>query len=71
MPYKAKKVDGWKAVNKRTGRAMSKKAKSKKAAVRHAQALNINVTLKERHPKLYKKVKRKYPVKRRKTRKKR
>ncbi|GAI28518.1 unnamed protein product [marine sediment metagenome] len=69
MPYKAKKVNGWKAVNKRTGRAMSKKAKSKKAAQRHAQALNINITLKERHPKLYKKVKRKYPVKRRKTRK--
>lgn len=67
MPYKARKVNGWKAVNKRTGRAMSKKAKSKKAAVRHAQALNINVTLKEKHPKLYKKVKRKYPVKRRKT----
>lgn len=68
MPYKAKKVNGWKAVNKRTGRHMSKKSKSKKAAQRHAQALNINVTLKERHPKLYKKVKRKYPVKRRKTR---
>ena len=65
MPYRAKKVNGCKAVNKRTGRAMSKKSKSKKAAVRHAQALNINVTLKERHPKLYKKVKRKYPVKRR------
>jgi len=64
MPYKARKVNGWKAVNKRTGRAMSKKAKSKKAAQRHAQALNINVTLKERHPKLYRKVKRKYPVKR-------
>lgn len=64
MPYKAKKVNGWKAVNKRTGRAMSKKSKSKKAAQRHAQALNINVNLKERRPKLYKKVKRKYPVKR-------
>jgi len=64
MPYKAKKVDGWKAVNKRTGRAMSKKAKSKKAAIRHAQALNINVTLKERHPKLYKKIKRKKSRKR-------
>ena len=59
MPYKAKKVNGWKAVNKGTGRHMSKKSKSKKAAVRHAQALNINVTLKERHPKLYRKVKRK------------
>ena len=68
MPYQVKKVNGYKAVNKRTGRAMSKKAKSKKAAVRHAQALNINVTLKERHPKLYKKVKRKYPI-RKKTRK--
>jgi len=65
MPYKARKVNGWKAVNKRTGRAMSKKSKSKKAAVRHAQALNINVTLKEKKPKLYKKIKRKYPVKRR------
>jgi len=64
MPYKLKKVNGYKVVNKRTGRAMSKKAKSKKAAKRHLTALNINVTLKERHPKLYKKVKRKYPVKR-------
>jgi len=71
MPYKAKKVNGWKAVNKKTGRAMSKKSKSKKAAQRHATALNINVTLKEKHPKLYKKIKRKYPIKRRKTRRKR
>lgn len=59
MPYKARKVNGWKAVNKRTGRAMSKKAKSKKAAKRHVTALNINVTLKKHHPKLYKKIKRK------------
>ena len=71
MPYKVKKVNGYKAINKRTGRAMSKKAKSKKAAKRHVTALNINVTLKEKHPKLYKKIKRKYPVKKRKTRKRR
>lgn len=59
MPYKAKRVNGYKAVNKRTGRAISKKAKSKGAAVKHAQALNINVTLKEKHPELYRKIKRK------------
>lgn len=65
MPYKARKVNGWKAVNKKTGRAMSKKSKSKKAAVRHAQALNINVHLKKRHPKVYRKIKKKYPRKKR------
>lgn len=59
MPYKIKRVNGYKVVNKRTGRAMSKKAKSKRAAKRHLTALNINVTLKERHPKLYRKLKRK------------
>jgi len=59
MPYKVKRVNGYKAVNKRTGSAMSKKAKSKGAAVKHVQALNINVTLKEKHPGIYRKIKRK------------
>ena len=59
MPYKVRKVNGYKAVNKETGKHMSKKAKSKRAAVKHVQALNINVTLKERHPSLYRKLKRK------------
>ena len=59
MPYRLKKVNGYKAVNKRTSKAMSKKAKSKSAAKRHVTALNINVTLKEKNPKLYRKIKRK------------
>ena len=59
MPYKTKRVDGYKAVNKQTGRHMSKAAKSKKAAVKHVQALNINVTLKEKHPAKYRALKRK------------
>lgn len=59
MPYKLKKVNGYKAINKRTGRAMSRKAKSKSAAKRHVTALNINVTLKEKHPGIYRKLKRK------------
>lgn len=65
MPYKLKKVNGYKVVNKRTGRAMSKKAKSKKAAKRHLTALNINVMVKKRHPKLYRKIQRKYPKRKR------
>ena len=64
MPYRLKRVDGYKVFHGK--KAMSKKAKSKKAAVKHLRALNINVTLKEKHPKLYKKIKRKYPVKKRK-----
>ena len=59
MPYKLKKVNGYKAVNKRTGKAMSKSAKSKSAAKRHVTALNINVTLKEKHPGIYRRLKRK------------
>ena len=59
MPYKVKKVNGYKAVNKRTGRAMSKAAKSKSAAKRHVTALNINVTLKEKHPSKYRALRRK------------
>ena len=58
MPYKVKKVDGYKAVNKRSGRHMSKAAKTKKAAVKHVRALNINVTLKEKHPSKYRALKR-------------
>lgn len=66
MPYKVKKVNGFKVFHGK--KAMSKKSKSLKAAKRHKKALDINVTLKEKHPKLYRKIKRKYPV-RRKTKK--
>jgi len=62
MPYKIKKVDGYKVFHGK--KAKSKKAKSKKAALKHLQALNINVVLKEKHPKLYKKIKRKKSRKR-------
>jgi len=67
MPYKIKHVDGYKVFHGK--KAKSKKAKSKKAALKHLQALNINVVLKEKHPKLYKKIKRKSTVKRKKSRK--
>ncbi|MBA7527572.1 hypothetical protein ES705_19748 [subsurface metagenome] len=57
MPYKIKKVDGYKVFHGK--KAMSKKSKSKKAAKKHLTALNINVMVKKRHPKLYRKIKRK------------
>lgn len=57
MPYKIKKVDGHKVFH--GGKAMSKAPKSKAAAKRHLTALNINVTLKEKHPSIYRKLKRK------------
>jgi len=57
MPYKVKKVDGFKVFH--GGKAMSKKSKSLKAAKRHKKALDINVTLKEKHPSIYKKLKKK------------
>lgn len=57
MPYNIKKVDGYKVFH--GGKAMSKKAKSLEAAKRHKKALDINVTLKEKHPSIYKKIKKK------------
>ena len=57
MPYKIKKVDGHKVFH--GSKAMSKKSKSIGAAKRHLTALNINVTLKEKHPSIYRKIKRK------------
>lgn len=56
-PYKIKKVDGFKVFH--GSKAKSKKPKSKSAAKRHLTALNINVTLKEKHPGIYRKLKRK------------
>jgi len=69
MPYKIKHVDGYKVFHGK--KAKSKKPKSLAAAKKHLAALNINVMLKEKHPKLYKKIKKKYPVKRKNTRKRR
>ena len=57
MPYKIKKVDGHKVFH--GGKAMSKKSKSLGSAKRHLTALNINVTLKEKHPSIYRKLKKK------------
>lgn len=57
MPYKIKKVDGYKVFH--GSKAKSKKPKSLEAAKRHKKALDINVTLKEKHPSIYKKLKRK------------
>lgn len=48
MPYKLKRVNGYKAVNRRTGKAMSKKSKSKRAAKKHLAALHINVKHRKR-----------------------
>jgi hypothetical protein len=56
-PYKIKKVDGHKVFH--GGKAMSKKSKSLESAKRHKKALDINVTLKEKHPSIYRKIKRK------------
>ena len=55
VPYEIKKVDGYKVFHGK--KAKSKKAKSLKAAKRHKKALDINVTLKEKHPSIYKKLK--------------
>ena len=57
MPYRIKKVNGHKVF--RGSKAMSKKSKSIGAAKRHLTALNINVTLKEKHPSIYRKLKKK------------
>ena len=57
MPYKVKQVDGFKVFH--GGKAMSKKSKSLESAKRHKKALDINVTLKEKHPSIYKKLKKK------------
>jgi hypothetical protein len=57
LPYKIKEVDGYKVFH--GNKAKSKKAKSLAAAKRHKKALDINVTLKEKHPSIYKKLKRK------------
>jgi len=57
MPYKIKEVDGFKVFH--GSKAMSKKSKSLESAKRHKKALDINVTLKEKHPSIYKKLKKK------------
>lgn len=57
MPYKIKKVDGYKVFH--GSKAKSKAPKSESAAKRHLTALNINVTLKEKHPSIYRKLKKK------------